>query len=615
MESKLLINIFIFLAAACVVVPLASRFKLGSVLGYLIVGVLIGPFALGLIDQPERIMGFAEFGVIMMLFLIGLELEPDTLWRLRRSIIGMGGLQVVVTSVAIMLIGVAMGHDWQTTLAVGMALSLSSTALVMQMLQEKKLLHTNVGQTSFSVLLFQDIAVIFILILLPFLAASLGVPESRIANEAGHADGLLAGAPAWMQAGAVVLVLGTMVMAARFILPKLFHAVAKTNLRELFTATSLALVVGTTVLMEMVGVSPALGAFIGGVILANSEYKRTIETDIEPFKGLLLGLFFISVGMGMNFDVLLDNPFGLMAAVLGLIAVKAVVIMALAKWFGFSGEENLGLALGLAQGGEFAFVLFQMIYGLRIIGGEMYRSLMLIVAISIACTPLIMELYARYIVPRFLTVLPDRKFDEINERNSVIIAGFGRYGQVIGRFLRHQGVGITVLENNPDQIELVRKFGSTAYFGDATRLDLLRGAGAAQARVLVVAVDGAEDALNIVRMAKQYFPNLKIYARARNRRHAYELDKAGADHFRRETFESSLNMAREVMIALGFKPADMERKAKKFMAHDVMTLKKSFEFFDNEPELVNMSKLSAEELERILREDVADPEKINTNLR
>jgi voltage-gated potassium channel Kch len=302
----------------------------------------------------------------------------------------------------------------------------------------------------------------------------------------------------------------------------------------------------------------------------------------------------------------------LMGAVLGLMVLKALILVVLAKIFGFSGEENLGLALGLAQGGEFAFVLFQMIYGLRVIDGEMYRSLMLIVTISIALTPLIMELYARYVVPRFVTMLPERQFDAINERNRVIIAGFGRYGQVIGRFLRHQGIGITVLENNPDQIELVRKFGNNAYFGDATRLDLLRSAGAADAKILVVAVDGPDDALAIVRMAKQSFPNLKIYARARNRRHAYELDKAGADHFRRETFESSLNMAREVMIALGFKSADMERKAKKFMAHDVMTLKKSFEFFDNEPELVNMSKLSAEELERILREDVADPEKVNT---
>lgn len=601
MDSGLLFNVFIFLIAACVVVPLASRFKLGSVLGYLAAGILIGPFGLSLIINTEQIMHFAEFGVVMMLFLIGLELEPATLWRLRKSIVGLGGLQVTLTAAALCMAGVMMGYDWRVSLSVGMALSLSSTALVLQMLQEKNLMQTMVGETSFSVLLFQDIAVIPILVLMPLLAFA---PE---AATPAH-DGWLAGAPGWMRALAVAVVIGFVVFFGKYFSRTVFGFIARTNLREVFTAISLALVVGITLLMQMVGVSPALGAFVAGVVLANSEYKRTLETDIEPFKGLLLGLFFISVGMGMNFGLLVHEFLPIVGMVAGLMAVKASILFVLGRRFGLNPAHNAGFALALSQGGEFAFVLFQFAGTLQILQGEQAAFLTLAVALSIALTPLLMMAYSRYLVPRFMSVLPERPYDVIDARNCVILAGYGRFGQVIGRFLTGQGVKVTVLEKDPDQIELLRKFGFNGYFGDASRLDLLKSAGAADAKMLVVAVDNPDTCLDIVRMAKEHFPQLRIFARARNRRHAYELDKLGVDYFKRETFDSSLAMAEEIMVALGREREAMHLKAHLFRQHDETSLRKSFAFFDSEPELVNFARLQREELARILQGDAGTGE-------
>jgi len=599
MDIKFLLNVFVFLIAGCLVVPLAQRIRLGSVLGYLIAGIIIGPFGLALIGQPDKIMHFAEFGVIMMMFLIGMELEPAVLWRLRKRIVGLGGMQVTVTSVALMVFGIVLGHGWQASLAVGMALAMSSTALVMQMLREKNLIHTEVGETSFSILLFQDMAVIPVLIIIPLLApVQAAIP--------GDGASLIARWPSWLQPVAVVTVIAGVILSGRYLSRYVFQVIAKANLREVFTAASLALVIGVTVLMEFVGVSPALGAFIAGVVLANSEYRRTIETDIEPFKGLLLGLFFISVGMGMDFTVLVTHPFGMAGAVVGVMAIKGLILYGLGRWFRMDGAPALGLAFGLNQGGEFAFVLLQLIGGLKIIDPEAQKFLVLLVALSIALTPVLVILYGRYIQPRFMSQLPERPYDAVDEHNPVIIAGFGRFGQIIGRFMMGQGVPVTILEKNPDQVELVRKFGQKSYFGDATRLDLLRGAGAETARLLVVAIDDADAALDIVRMARQTFPNLKIFARARNRRHAYDLNRAGADYYHRETLDSSLALAREAMVAMGYDRVEIERKAARFLAHDIATLKKSFEFFESEPDMINFAKLSRDELEGILREDRQD---------
>ena len=596
MDLGLLLNIFVFLVAGCLVVPAAQRFRLGPVLGYLIAGVVIGPFGLSLISQPDKVMQVAEIGVIMMMFLIGMELEPAVLWRMRRAIVGLGSAQVTVTSLALMIVGMCLGHTWQGSLAVGMALAMSSTALVMQMLNERNLTHSLVGETSFAILLFQDISVIPILIIIPLLGMG--------AAPADHS--LIAAWPAWLKPVVIVAVVAGVILAGRYASRYVFQVIARTNLREVFTATSLAIVIGVTVLMESIGVSPALGAFIAGVVLANSEYRRTIETDIEPFKGLLLGLFFMSVGMAMDFSVLWRHPAGLIGGVILVMAVKGLILFALGDRFGVKGIQGLGLAIGLAQGGEFAFVLLQLIGGLKLIDAETQKFLILLVAVSIAATPILVSLYSRYAQNRFMSTLPQRDYDAIDEHNTVIIAGFGRFGQIAGRFIMAQGVKVTVLEKNPDQVEALRRFGFKAYFGDATRVDLLRSAGADEARMLIVAIDDADAAVEIVKLCKQHFKKLRVIARARNRRHAYDLYKAGVDSYHRELLDASLAVGREAMEALGRSPKEMRKKAETFLAHDIATLRKSFDFFENEPEMVNFAKLRREELEGILREDKQD---------
>lgn len=595
--TGILFSSFVFLCAACLIVPLAGRLRLGSVLGYLVAGVLIGPFGAGLIENPEEVLHFAEFGVVMMLFIIGLELEPEKLWRMRGLIFGLGGLQVLVTTLLIALLGIALGYPAAASLACGMALSLSSTALVLQMLKEKNLMDTAAGESSFAVLLMQDVAVIPILVVLPLLAAE-GAQVQR--------HDLLATMPAWLRAEIVLGVIMAIIAAGRYFSRQVFDYVARTNLREVFTATSLALITGITLLMQAIGLSPALGAFVAGVVLASSEYKHTLEADIDPFKSLLLGLFFISVGMGMDFSLLASQPFSILGAVAALVAVKMAVLFLLGRNFGLMPSQNVIFTFIMAQGGEFAFVLLQYATFAQVLPAGQAAFLTLTVALSMASTPFLMMAASRWVMPRFMSQLPPPEADVIEERHPVIIAGYGRFGQIIGRFLRGQGVEVTVLEIDPGQIDLIRRFGGKGYFGDATRLDLLRSAGAGSASLLVVAVDNADKALEIVRMARQNFPQLTVFARARNRRHAYELDKAGAHLFLRETFDSSLRMAQEAMVHLGYRRADMEYKAAQFKAHDEDTLHRSFAFFEQEPELISFSTQARKELERILRSDIGE---------
>jgi monovalent cation:proton antiporter-2 (CPA2) family protein len=594
MNHSFLINVFIVLAAACIIIPLASRFKLGSVLGYLIIGVLIGPFGFKLIGNAVEIMHFAEFGVIMMLFLIGLELEPETLWRLRKAIAGLGSLQVILTTAGLSLCGIALGFDWRLSLAVAMALSLSSTALVLQRLQERNLMRTTIGETSFAVLLFQDIAVIPILLIM-----SLLVPPGIAPIE--H-SGLLDSLSGWAQAGIIAAVIGAVIILGNYFSHYFFYLIAKTNLREVFTATSLALIIGITLLMQTIGISPSLGAFVAGVVLANSEYKRTLETDIEPFKGLLLGLFFISVGMRMDFSILAQHLAPLLGIVAAFILIKALVLFFLGCFFRLTKVQALGIALALSQGSEFAFVLFQSASTSGVITHDRANFFILAVALSMAVTPLIMLAYNRLLVPRFMSPIP-QIYDNIDEQQSVILAGFGRFGQVIGRFLTAQGIKLTILEKDPEQLELLRKLGFKVYFGDASRLDLLKNAGADRAHLLIIAIDDPDTCLDIVRLAKQEFPQLKIYSRARNRRHAYELNKAGVDYYKREVFDSSLSMAQEVMKFLGLSPESMRRKARAFAQHDEASLRKSFEFFNKEHELISFTRQAIGELEHILQDD------------
>lgn len=599
MEPPALLTLFILLAATCLVVPVVSRFKLGSVPAYLLAGIMIGPFGLALIDTPASILHIAEFGVVMMLFLIGLELEPAKLWALRRSIIGLGGLQVTLTSLAFCAVGLALGFDGNSSLAVGMALALSSTALVLQSLQEKNLLHTPMGEASFSVLLFQDLAVIPILIVLPLLATGVALPPPTTTL-------WLDGFAPWLRAVLTIAAVTTLIFGGRYLSRHLFRAVARTKLREVFTATSLALIVGVTLLMGKLGLSPALGAFIAGVVLANSEYRHTLESDLQPFKGLLLGLFFISVGMGIDFKILTTAPFAVLGLVVGLVALKIIILYVLGRVFGLERAQSAGFAVALAQGGEFAFVLFQYAQGFKLFTPEQSGLLTIAVSLSMALTPLMMVFYTRYVVPLFMSALPQKEFDVIQEKNTVILAGFGRFGQIVGRFLMGQGVDVTILEKDPDQIDLLRKFGYQGYYGDPAREDLLRSAGAAHARLLIIAVDEPDSCLEIARLAKRAFPHLAIYARAYDRQHAYALHKLGIAYFKREMFDSALTLAQEAMVFLGRRESDMQYRAEQFRRHDEATLKKSFTFYENEKELVAFAKARREELENILKDDITE---------
>ncbi|MCW8399909.1 monovalent cation:proton antiporter-2 (CPA2) family protein [Legionella sp. PATHC038] len=595
MNGHLMLNIFIFLAAASIMVPIASRFKLGSVLGYLIVGILIGPFGLKLIGNSQQIMNFGEFGVIMMLFLIGLELEPAMLWKLRKLIIGLGNLQVLLTTCVLIAVGLMLGLNWKATVTVSMALSLSSTALVLQMLQEKNLLKTAEGETSFAVLLFQDIAVIPILIIIPLLAQH----ESIQINP--HEVSFMMHLPRGLHAILVAAIIGAVILVGHYLSRHLFLIIAKTNLREVFTAFSLALVVGVTLLMESIGVSPALGAFIAGVVLANSQYKHAVDADIQPFKGLLLGLFFISVGMGMNFSLFSQKAMMIVGAVFTLIIIKAIILYFLGNLFDLTKLQSMGFAFALSQGSEFAFVLFEYAGSTKVISQEIEAFFTLVVALSMLATPFLMLLYHRFVIPKFMSVIPEREYDTFNEQNGIILAGYGRFGQIIGRLLNGENITITVLEKNPEQIELLRKFGYIGYFGDASRLDMLKSAGAEHAKLLIVAVGNVDANLKIVRLAKQHFPHLKIFARARNRRHAYELHRLGVNYFIRELFDSSLSMTKEVMKFLGYSHEDIQKKASAFRKHDETSLIQSFDFFEKESDLINFSRQAKGELERILQ--------------
>jgi Trk K+ transport system NAD-binding subunit len=425
-------------------------------------------------------------------------------------------------------------------------------------------------------------------------------PQSAGSVEVDHAS-YIAGLPKIMHALLVAGVIGTIIFTGHYLSQHLFLMIAKTRLREVFTAFSLALVVGITLLMESIGVSPALGAFIAGVVLASSQYKHTVEADIQPFKGLLLGLFFISVGMGMNFSLFSQNITLILVAVFGLIFCKAIILFWLGRGFNLSPIQTIGFALALSQGGEFAFVLFQYASTSKVITPDIRGFLTLVVALSMMCTPFLMLFYQRYIIPRFISIIPEREYDEITEKNNIILVGYGRFGQIIGRLLNGEKIKATVLDNNPEQIDLLRKFGYKSYFGDANRLDVLKSAGAAHAKLLIVTVGNADINLEIVKLAREAFPHLKIYARARNRRHAYELHKAGVDYFKRELYDSSLTMTKEVLKFMNYEQEVIEKKAKAFQEYDESSVLSSFESFEDESDLINFSRQSKGELERILQ--------------
>lgn len=557
----------IYLAAAIVAVPIAKRLGLGSVLGYLLAGILIGPSLFGLVGDQTGVMHFAEFGVVMMLFLVGLELQPSRLWKLRHSILGLGGLQVVVTALCIFAAMLFIFDlRWQAALAVGLMLALSSTAIVLQTLTEKGWIKQEAGQNAFSVLLFQDIAVIPILALLPLLAFA------DIEDSAGGHSSLIAHLPVFTQVGISVLVIALIIAAGKYVSAPLFRYIAETRLREIFTAFALFLVIAIALIMQKIGLSPALGTFLAGVVLAESEFRHELEVDIEPFKGILLGLFFITVGASIDFPLLVANVLLIVGCVVALIAVKALVLLVLAYIFGLQGKQKLLFALALAQGGEFAFVLLGLTGTLNILTDEQIKLVTLVVAISMLVAPLLMIIFDK-------TTGGNKKeqqqYDDANTMEptkNVIIAGYGRFGQVIGRLLSAQGYHLSIMDRSPSQIEFLRRFGSKVFYGDAARLDLLEASGASEAQLLVVAVDEADKALEIIALAQKHFPQLKIIARAIDRRHAYQLLKLNIESFKRETFDSAVNLGVEALKLLGNDEASALRAGALFSEHDYESL-------------------------------------------
>ncbi|WP_394174368.1 monovalent cation:proton antiporter-2 (CPA2) family protein [Thalassotalea litorea] len=557
------IQAFIYLIAAVIAVPLAKKLGLGSVLGYLIAGVIIGPVT-GLVgDETVTIQHFAEFGVVMMLFLVGLELEPKMLWQMRHRLLGLGGLQVVLTSALITLIAMVFIQPWQTALVVGLIFSLSSTAIVLQTFSEKGLTKTQGGQNAFSVLLMQDIAVIPMLAFIPMLAVgdiASAAASMQSATEHHQELSLVAGLPNWGYALAILGSILGVIVTGHYLCRPLFHYVASSHLREIFVATALVLVVGIAALMSLVGLSPALGTFLAGVVLANSEFKHELESNIEPFKGLLLGLFFITVGAGINFGIFTENIGMIVGLTLVVMLSKAGVLWLLAMIFKIKDSDRWLFALSLAQAGEFGFVLLSFSVTQHVISTELAAILQLIVALSMFLTPVLFIVFDKVILPRYQQTKNQQKFDEIDDYGTVLIAGAGRFGQIVNRLLVANGIKTILLDHEAGQIENMRKIEMKSYFGDATRPELLHTAGIDDAMMFVVAIDNKEGAVALTRHIKKSHPHLNVLARSFDKGHSYALRQAGADFTINETYHSALELGAEAMRTAGLHPFFVEHK-------------------------------------------------------
>ncbi len=633
---------FVFLVAGVVAVPIASRLGLGSVLGYLIAGILISPVLALLNVDVIAIQHFAEFGVVMMLFLVGLELEPKMLWAMRARLLGLGGGQVALTTLAVMAVAMALGQVWTVALAIGLVMALSSTAIVLQTLNEKGLMKSDGGQSSFSVLLTQDIAVIPMLAFIPLLAMSgladvgadmvthgdtahvemqldsHGDPIVDDHGESGdHAPAmsLVDGLAPWQTALVTITAVAAVVLCGSYLTTPIFRFIAGANLRELFTATALMMVIGIALLMSLVGLSPALGTFVAGVVLANSEYRHELESDIDPFKGLLLGLFFMTVGAGINFGLLQANLALIFALTLGLILTKMLVLLALAVVFKINGSDRWLFALGLAQAGEFGFVLLSFTVASNVIPPAIADQLLLVVALSMLLTPLLFILYDRVIVPRYLSG-DDRETDTIDEASHIVIAGNGRVGGIVRRMLEGMGENPTVIDYSSAQIDMVSRFGYRAYYGDATRPDLLHAAGIDEAKILVIAIDGKDQITQLAHYMHQTHPDVHIIARAVDRNHVYDLYAAGCRDIIRDTYDSSLRMGRSAFEVLGATRDQSERMKDAFDVMDRKAIVAVAEQYDpdippaeNEAFVAKVLELSADwkaELNREIQEIMSE---------
>ncbi len=581
-----MLNALIYLTAAVIAVPLAKRFGLGAVLGYLMAGVAIGPWGLGLINEVEAILHFSEFGVVLLLFLIGLELEPKRLWSLRKSIFGGGVAQVGLVAAALFAAGLAFDVDWKIALIASLGLSLSSTAIALATLGERNLMATAAGSVGFAILLFQDIAAIPMIAIVPLLGGATG-----------------AGGGGWMAMLKVSVVIALLVFGGRYLMRPVLRVIAKTGVREVSTAFALLLVIAIGLLMQAVGMSMALGTFLAGVLLAESEYRHALESDLEPFKGLLLGLFFIAVGMSIDFSVLLRQPLLILGLLAAFLAIKTAVLYGLSKCLGVFAPQQALFAFLLSQGGEFAFVIFGAAATAKVFSGEIASLLMVMVALSMMTTPLLLILHDKLVAPRF-RIAHERPDDVVEDRHEpIIIAGFGRFGQIIGRLLHANRIGVTVLDHDPDQIDLLRKFGYKVFYGDATRIDLLRAAGAGSARALVVAIDNIDDSIALVDAVRKAFPDLPILARARNVSHYYDLMDRGVTVIERETFEAALQLGQRTLQQLGFGAERAHQAASKFRAHNIKTLHAVYPYYKDQQQMISMAVQARDELEAMFARD------------
>ena len=585
MTAEFMFITFTLFLAGMIAVPLASRFGLGSVLGYLIAGIGIGPVLHWAGVDVVALQHFTEFGVVMMLFLIGLEMQPKVLWAMRSQIFLMGGLQVTITAIAVMAAAMAFGLAWSIALAIGLVFALSSTAIVTQTLNEKGLMRSDGGQASFAVLLFQDIAVIPMLALIPLLALPelAGAPGHQADHSGGHQEAMLnfnlvEGLPGWQTGLITLAAIGLVVLAGRYLTGPVFRYIARARLRELFVSTALMMVVGIALLMTMVGLSPALGTFLAGVVMANSEYRHELESDIAPFKGIFLGVFFITVGASIDFPLLGENLALVVGLTLGLIVLKCIVMLGLGHMFKLAGGDKWLYALGLAQAGEFGFVLVSFTVANSVIPSDVADLLLLVIAMSMLLTPALFILYDRMIAPRY-SRQQERESDEIAHASGIIIAGHGRFGGIVNRALRAAGYETTVVDYSNEQLKMLRRFGLSAYYGDATRPDLLHAAGIEEAKVLVIAIDNKQAATELARYMHEHHPNVHVIARAIDRWHVYDLWSAGCRDIIRETYDSSIRAARSTFEALGHSREKAQKLVGVFEAFDRKTMLETAQAF------------------------------------
>ena len=579
-----------FLLATVLIVPLFRRAKLGAVLGYLVSGMLIGPWGLGLIGHVEATLHFAEFGVVLLLFLIGLELQPTRLWALRRPVFGLGAAQVLATAAAILAVGVGFGLPWQTALTIGLGLAMSSTAMILASLAERRQLTKRHGRDAFAILLFQDLAVIPLLALLPLL----GLAQEKAATD-------------WIAAAKGLAVIVAVIAASRVLVRPVLRFVATHGGREVFTAAALLVVVGAALLMERIGLSMSLGAFLAGVLLADSEFRHELEADIEPFKGLLLGLFFVAVGMSANVGLLMEQPFVVIGAALGLIALKTLIMYAIARVAGAGNDSSQRLAVVLAAGGEFAFVIFGLAVGFGIITQQLSELLVLAVTLSMLMAPLAISMHEKAL-DRIQALRAPPEFDSITEPgNAVVIAGFGRFGQIVARVLRMCGIPFTALDASSEQVDFVRRFGNKIYYGDASRLELLQAAKVGEARIFVLAIDDIESSVRTAALVRKHFPAVPVLARARNRVHYFRLRELGISAIHRETFPASLDVARQALLRLGFGIAAAEHAVALFKAHDEEQLAVQGAVQHDEMQLIELARHATEQLRELFEADAARP--------